>query len=105
MMHSFLPRTAGEQTWYCSLLWEGITNGECPCLLNGNATDRQMMDEYAVQYNVLSEQLAQEFQAQNNPNFTVVVQPGLSGIPIAVYGEQYLSSLDCFHPKYVSTLP
>jgi len=90
---------AGQTSDYCRALWDGITNGECPCLTTGKASDRQMMDDFANQYNVLSEQLALEFQAQNDTDFTVVVQPGLSGIPIAKYGEDYLSGLDCFHPN------
>jgi len=57
------------------------------------------MDDYATQYNVISHQLAQEFAGHNNPNFTVVVQPGLSGIQIQKFGESYLSNLDCFHPS------
>jgi phospholipase B1 len=57
------------------------------------------MDDLALKYNQISEKLAAEFQAMNNPNFTVVVQPGLSGINVAKFGEDYLSALDCFHPK------
>lgn len=90
---------AGQTSYYCMALWEGVTNGECPCLTDGSAADRQMMDDYAIQYNVLSQQLAMEFQNMNDPNFTVVVQPGISGINITAFGEQYLSALDCFHPN------
>lgn len=68
------------------------------------------MDQRSVAFNKISYQLAQEFQAKNNPNFTgtplsfaahnvVVVQPGVSGLNIGKFGEDYLSSLDCFHPN------
>jgi small subunit ribosomal protein S29e/phospholipase B1 len=90
---------AGQTSWYCEALWEGITNHECYCLTTGNKADRDLMDNYGWQYNAISQQLAAQFQAQNNPNFTVVVQPGLSGIQVGVMGEDYLSALDCFHPN------
>jgi hypothetical protein len=52
-----------------------------------------------MQFNAISERLAAYYAGLNNPNFTVVVQPGLSGIQIEKYGEAYLSNLDCFHPS------
>jgi len=90
---------AGQTSWYCRALWDGITDHECYCLTDGNPADRELMDNYGTQYNNISAKLAAKFQAQNNPNFTVVVQPGLSGMPIAQFGEDYLSALDCFHPN------
>ena len=72
-------------------LWSGLVcTRVCPANLKLNSS---------MQFNAISEKLAAEWAAKNNPNFTVVVQPGLSGIPIAKYGEAYLSSLDCFHPS------
>jgi len=43
--------------------------------------------------------VATEFNAQNDPNFYVSVQPGLSDLIIQKFGEVYLSNLDCFHPS------
>jgi len=90
---------AGQTSEYCRILWDGVTNHECYCLTTGNYSDRHTMDLRAVTFNQISNQLAAEFEANNNPNFTVVVQPGLDGIPIGQYGEIYLSKLDCFHPS------
>jgi small subunit ribosomal protein S29e/phospholipase B1 len=90
---------AGQNSWYCRALWDGITDHECYCLTTGKEQDRDIMDQHSVEFNAISEKLAAEFEAHNNPNFTVVVQPGVSGLPIAVFGEDYLSALDCFHPN------
>jgi small subunit ribosomal protein S29e len=89
---------AGQNNFYCRLVWDLIKH-ECYCVETGNKTHLDIMDLRAVQFNAISEKLAAEWAAKNNPNFTVVVQPGLSGIPIAKYGEAYLSDLDCFHPS------
>jgi len=91
---------AGQTSLYCRTLWDDdITANECGCLTTGKEADRQAMDSTGWTFNSISEQLAAEFEAHNNPNFTVVVQPGISGLPIAVFGEDYLSALDCFHPN------
>jgi len=89
---------AGQDYWYCELIWHTIKH-ECYCVETGKPADLQIMDDYAMQYNVISSQLAKEFSSKNNPNFTVVLQPGLSGIQIQKFGEAYLSNLDCFHPS------
>jgi len=92
---------AGEQYAYCRILWAGLTTGECPCLLKYGAAERQTMDEMAVQYGEVSAKVVAEFSSQNthNPNFTAVIQPGLSGYNIALFGAEFLSELDCFHPN------
>jgi len=90
---------AGMTSWYCEMLWDGITNHECGCLTTGVASDRLAMDVRAVQFNAISEKLASEFAALNDPEFTVVVQPGVSKLNVAEAGESYLSALDCFHPN------
>jgi len=92
---------AGEQYEYCRLLWDGATNGECSCLLKYGAAERQTMDEMAVLYGQVSAKVAAEFASQNthNPNFTAVVQPGISGYNISYFGAGFLSELDCFHPN------
>jgi len=89
---------AGKDYWYCETIW-AIIKHECYCVKTGKKSDLDAMDIDAVQYNQISLNLAQEFAGHNNPGFTVVVQPGLSGIDIAKYGEAYLSELDCFHPS------
>jgi len=59
------------------------------------------MDEMAVLYGQVSAKVADEFASQNthDPNFTVVIQPGLSGYNISSFGAEFLSELDCFHPN------
>jgi len=90
---------AGQQFDYCRLLWDGITIGECPCLLKFGAAERQSMDDHSVLYNQVAAKVASDFASQNNPNFTVVVQPGISGYNISYFGADFLSELDCFHPN------
>jgi len=93
--------TVGQKSLYCRILWEGITNSECPCLLSGKASDRQAMDDHSVAFNEVIQRLADEFSTATtgNKNFTVVAQPGLSGLPIDTLGSGFLSTLDCFHPN------
>eukprot|EP01125_Pyxidicula_operculata_P006150 TRINITY_DN2141_c0_g1_i1.p1 TRINITY_DN2141_c0_g1~~TRINITY_DN2141_c0_g1_i1.p1 ORF type:complete len:347 (+),score=64.10 TRINITY_DN2141_c0_g1_i1:554-1594(+) len=113
LIESSLPRTfvnlvtifnisgvyyAGKDYDYCELVWHLIKH-ECECVETGVPSDLEAMDIRAVEFNAISEQLAQEFAAKNNPEFTVVAQPGLSGIDVQNFGEAYLSNLDCFHPS------
>lgn len=73
---------------------------ECSCLYT-NATLRTQMDELAVAYNQATFKVAAEFQALNDPQFTVVAQPGVDGLNIGKLPdpENYLSDVDCFHPS------
>jgi len=89
---------AGQNDDYCRTVW-WLFKKECGCVETGNKTDLDIMDLRSMQFNAIMVKLAAEFSSKNNPGFTVTVQPGLSGIPIAKYGESYLSSLDCFHPS------
>jgi len=89
---------AGMTKEYCILLWD-VDKHECGCLTTGDKKDRDAMDWHSMAFNQIQEKLAKEFDSQNNDSFTVVVQPGVSGIPIGVFGEKYLSLLDCFHPS------
>jgi len=91
--------TAGQTKEYCRILWDGITDHECYCLTTGNKTDRDAMDFDSMAFNQIQMNLAKEFSSQGNPNFTVVVQPGVSGYDIGFFGEGFLSDLDCFHPN------
>jgi len=90
---------AGQTSEYCRILWHNITTHECYCLTTGVKADRDAMDIHGTAFNQIMADLAVEFAGHNNPNFTVVVQPGLSGINVAEFGEIYLSHLDCFHPS------
>jgi len=71
---------------------------ECGCLTS-NATDRSDMDALTVQYNQRTAKVATEFQQKNDPNFTVVVQPGIDACKFGTWGEDFLSDVDCFHPS------
>jgi len=88
----------GKNYPYCELLWS-IIKHECSCLESGIKKNLDMLDLRATQFNAITNKLALQFSAKNNPNFTVVSQPGISGIVIQNFGEVYLSGLDCFHPS------
>jgi len=51
-----------------------------------------------MKYNAVTFSVAAEFEKLMDPEFTVVAQPGLDGIPFADWAPDYLSPLDCFHP-------
>jgi small subunit ribosomal protein S29e/phospholipase B1 len=90
---------AGKDYWYCEVIWKYIAKKECSCMQTGKKADLDIMDLRATQFNAISNKLAIEFAALNSPNFTVSVQPGLTGIQVQKFGEAYLSNLDCFHPS------
>jgi len=94
---------AGKTSEYCELIHD-MWPGECRCVETGVPSDLQIMDEYSIQYNNISQTLAKEFASKNNPSFTVVSQPGLSGINLMKFPNplDYLSALDCFHPSLCS---
>ena len=71
---------------------------ECSCLEN-NSTERLVMDELAIEYNKRTFKVAEEFQALNDPEFTVVVQPAVDSFRIGDYSQNFLSDVDCFHPS------
>lgn len=70
---------AGQLSEYCILVHR-IWPHECYCVESGKPSDLQKLDEASVLYNGIQEKLAAKYAALNDPNFTVVVQPGLSGI-------------------------
>jgi len=90
---------AGHTYKYCEFIWKYIARTECKCVETGKQSDLDIMDLRAIQFNAISEKLANKYAGLKNPNFTVVVQPGLSGILVQDFGEAYLSNLDCFHPS------
>jgi len=92
--------TVGQQYEYCRLLWGGISNSECPCLLKNGDPGRVWMDANVPLYNAAMQRVATDFSSQKtgDKNFTVVFQPGISAFNITYFGENFLSGLDCFHP-------
>jgi hypothetical protein len=77
----------------CCCCWLHLRSGWFPfvgasyCLTTGNPADRLAMDLNSVAFNQISNRLAREFAAKNNPNFTVVVQPGIQDTDIPYVGE------------------
>ena len=73
---------------------------ECPCL-NANATDRLVMDQQAQRFNEITRKVAKQFEGLNDPQFTVVAQPGIENLYFADLptAEDFLSDVDCFHPS------
>jgi len=91
---------AGKTSDWCTIIHK-IWKHECYCVETGTPSDLQIMDDYAVAYTQISYDLAAKYDAKNNTGFTVVVQPGLTGINLMNFPEplDYLSDLDCFHPS------
>jgi len=91
---------AGEPSEYCRVIHR-IWNHECYCVETGLRSDLDAMDSATAAYNQIQDKLAAKYAALNDPGFTVVVQPGLSGIDLPKFPDPlaYLSNLDCFHPS------
>jgi len=91
---------AGEPSDYCDIIHR-IWSHECYCVETGKPSDLNAMDDATTAYNILQNELADKYAGLNDPNFTVVVQPGLSGINLPGFPDPlaYLSNLDCFHPS------
>jgi len=89
---------AGKTSEYCTIFHD-LWKSECTCVETGKKWDLQTMDDFTVAYNKISEKLAKKYAGLNDPNYTVVVQPGLSGIDLPKFPDPlaYLSDLDCFH--------
>merc|ERR1740115_596061 len=89
---------AAQTTLKCKL--EVPALHECGCLV-ADASKRAAMDALAMAYNERTIKVATEFQAMNDQQFTVVVQPGVDGARFASWPspEDYLSDVDCFHPS------
>lgn len=84
---------------YCSIAVPILH--ECGCLTS-NKAERTAMDELGLRVNAVKYQVAANFAAKGNRNFTVVVQPGVDQLPLATYGPEglvFLSPVDCFHPS------
>ena len=75
---------------------------ECSCLENDPAS-LQKMDDLGVQINGVTEDVAAQFAALNDPYFTAVVQPAVQNVPLSTFPkavvQDLLSDVDCFHPS------
>jgi hypothetical protein len=72
---------------YCYAMWDTVLGGECPCMtkLSRPPSDRKKMDEMSVQYNIVMHKLAKQWQALNDPEFNVVVQPFLTNSALLAF--------------------
>eukprot|EP00026_Physarum_polycephalum_P010909 Phypoly_transcript_11095.p1 GENE.Phypoly_transcript_11095~~Phypoly_transcript_11095.p1 ORF type:complete len:376 (+),score=74.04 Phypoly_transcript_11095:48-1175(+) len=68
----------------------------CGCVVS----DRSLVYEANLEYQVRANAIAQTFASRNNPSFAVVVQPFLEQTTIDARKE--LSAADCFHPSALS---
>jgi len=87
---------------YCYFMWDTICSHECGCMTDLTRTkkDRQMMDEYAVEYNKRIYKVAADWKAKNLTEMAVKVQPFLENMRIPKnVGTWGVSELDCFHPS------
>eukprot|EP00043_Microstomoeca_roanoka_P012210 m.117465 g.117465 ORF g.117465 m.117465 type:complete len:349 (-) comp15427_c4_seq1:231-1277(-) len=75
---------------------------ECSCLEN-NSTKLQRMDDLGLAVNQVTREVAAQFAALNDTQFTVVVQPAVEDVALTKYPpsvvQDLLSDLDCFHPS------
>lgn len=67
---------------YCTDIWNLFD--ECPCLSGKDSTeqDRQIVNDYAVQYRQQVNQIAEYWQAKNLSTFSVTVQPFTGSLKI-----------------------
>lgn len=80
---------------------------ECDCLTK-NASLRLIMDELALKINSVTEKVAADYYALNDPTFTVVNQPAVDHVNSANFGknvrEHFLSDVgECRHHR--SSIP
>jgi len=86
---------------YCKTARSLVFNTECLCIAQDySAAGLQKVDDYAVEYNNRLYKLAAKYQALNDPEFTIKIQPATQNfsIPESI-GVQFLSEFDCFHPS------
>jgi len=76
---------------------------ECDCIFSKGANNtRQLVDEYAQEYNARLVALAAYYQSLKYPTFTVVAQPFGRNTMIKNMPPSLLSTLDCFHPSLMA---
>lgn len=81
---------------------------ECHCLTKvttpGDNQWRDLMDQRSVEFNNRTQAVAAEFNAKQDPEFAVSVQPGVQDCQFGDWPtpERYLSDVDCFHPSFCS---
>ena len=59
--------------------------------------DRAVMDEHNALYTRIIHNIATDYAAKNYPDFAVVAQPCFQDLPVLAL--EYLSGVDCFHPR------
>lgn len=72
----------------------------CGCVGSSSASDRGDVRAAGLDYQARAKVIAQYFNAKNNTEFAVVVQPFLTNTVITLRSQ--LSGADCFHPSAVS---
>mmetsp|Transcript_17344 Transcript_17344/g.67435 ORF Transcript_17344/g.67435 Transcript_17344/m.67435 type:complete len:388 (-) Transcript_17344:42-1205(-) len=84
---------------YCKRVWALF--GECPCLdSDEDEEDRMVVNEYAVQYRQVTEEVVSYWQGLNLDTFSVTLQPLTADFHIVNSG--MTSNFDCFHPSQLS---
>ena len=80
---------------YCKLI-KPVSNNECPCM-GREDRDRAAMDEHNALYTRVIHIIASDYAAKNYWDFAVVAQPCFQDLPVLAL--EYLSGVDCFHPR------
>ena len=80
---------------YCKLI-KPVSNNECPCM-GREDRDRAAMDEHNALYTRVIHNIASDYAAKNYSDFAVVAQPCFQDLPVLAL--EYLSGVDCFHPR------
>jgi len=86
-----------RKSLYCETVDKTVD--ECGCLYDNRQT-RQQMDENTLLYNAQLRQVAASWQAMGLSDFTVVYQPCFENTILT--SDEYLSTLDCFHPSWLT---
>ena len=75
---------------------------ECGCAFEDGAKGdarRRKMNDLAVTYNRILDNVTREFMANASDDFAVVIQPALRDGRAEDFPVDFLSTLDCFHPS------
>jgi len=90
-----------QTSTYCKSVRTLLFQTECLCISKDySAAGLQKVDQYSVEYNNILYKLAAKYQALNDPDFTVKVQPATQNFTIpSSIGVNFLSEFDCFHPS------
>jgi len=85
---------------YCKRIWRLLD--ECPCLSSHSSTetDRRLVNQNAVEYRSLLDEVVQYWQSLNLETFAVTLQPFTDSVKII--NGILTSDFDCFHPSYIT---